>query len=226
MTRLRASDLLWRRSVFSLAGVLLLGTVAFPSGVHAREFEVEIIVDTVEDLYAYEDRGDLSQSDVETLSGLLLRPLDINRADRNILFELPGVTNALANAIVGYRSRNGDFERIEQLADVPGMQDVVLLQIRPFLVVSELVDETPDSLAQSAGLSGFARAGVQYRRGFIPSWDDFPRTIDELLERTHGPQALFQFDTSAYTYFRLGGAMTFRRGVSIEWDPTAFGNRG
>ncbi|MEM6533382.1 MAG: helix-hairpin-helix domain-containing protein [Myxococcota bacterium] len=205
-----------------LAAALVLAT----RSASAREFEVEIIAETVEDLYAYEDRGDLSQSDVETLSGLLLRPIDLNRADRNILFELPGVTNLIANAIVRYRSENGDFKTVEELANVPGLQDIVLTQVRPFLTVSELVVGGPTSLAEEAGLSGFARSGLQYRRGFVPPWDDFDREIDPLLERAHGSQMFAQFQTSAYTYFQVGGLMTYRRGMSIDWDPTFNGATG
>ncbi|MEO1483571.1 MAG: helix-hairpin-helix domain-containing protein, partial [Myxococcota bacterium] len=205
---------------------VLLALVCFPRVTAAREFDIEIIVETVEDLYAYEDRGDLDQSDVETLSGLLLRPLDLNRADRNILFELPGVTNVVANAIVRYRSENGDFVSVDDLANVPGLQDIVLTQMRPFITVSELVTAGAASLAEEAGLSGFARSGLQFREGFIPPWDDFAREIDPLLEREHGPQVYANFEASAFTYFRVGGLMTYRRGISIDWDPTFNGATG
>lgn len=201
----------------------MLVAVTVVRSAHAREFEVEIIVDTVEDLYAYEERGELTQGDVETLSGLLLRPLDLNRADRNILFELPGVTNLVARSIVEYRAENGDFEQIDELLEVPGMQDVILLQMRPFITIGELGPEKPADWVTAAGLGGRARSGVQYREGFIPPFDDFERDIDERLERAHGPQAFLELETQAFTYFSAGALMTYRRGMDIQWDPNAFG---
>ncbi|MEO1175042.1 MAG: hypothetical protein AAFX94_23755, partial [Myxococcota bacterium] len=73
---------------------------------------------------------------------------------------------------------------------------------------------------------GFARSGLQFREGFIPPWDDFAREIDPLLEREHGPQVYANFEASAFTYFRVGGLMTYRRGISIDWDPTFNGATG
>lgn len=206
-----------KRCVLLVCILLLCSAVA-----HAREFDTEIIVDSIEDLYAYEERGELTLADVETLSGFLVRPLDLNRADRNILFELPGISNVLASAIIRYRAENGDFDSVDALGNVPGVQEIILLQVRPFLTISELAPEEPEGFLEESGLTGTFRTGMQYRTGFIAPWDDLEREIDEVEERELGPQGYLQLAGNGFTYFGAGALLTYRRGIDIDFDPTAF----
>jgi competence protein ComEA len=47
--------------------------------------------------------------------------LDINRADGDALQGLPGVGPTLARRIVAYREAHGQFRRVEELMEVPGI---------------------------------------------------------------------------------------------------------
>ena len=48
-------------------------------------------------------------------------PIDINRADKEVLMELPGIGEVMAERIIAYRSRHGAFTSIDELLHVEGM---------------------------------------------------------------------------------------------------------
>lgn len=48
-------------------------------------------------------------------------PIDINSASAEALSALPGIGSTLAERIVSYRSRNGHFQRPEELLNVDGI---------------------------------------------------------------------------------------------------------
>ena len=47
--------------------------------------------------------------------------ININKAARSELMDLPGIGNALASRIVDYREQHGDFSRIEDIRNVSGI---------------------------------------------------------------------------------------------------------
>jgi competence protein ComEA len=59
--------------------------------------------------------------------------IPINSAWTEELELLPGIGPALADRIVAYREKHGDFKKIEDLKKVKGIGDKVLKQIRPFV---------------------------------------------------------------------------------------------
>lgn len=48
-------------------------------------------------------------------------PLDINRADKNMLMQLPGIGEIMAQRIIDYRDKHGAFSAVEELLNVDGM---------------------------------------------------------------------------------------------------------
>ena len=52
---------------------------------------------------------------------------------KEILSELPGMTELLAEAVVQHRTKVGKFSGFEDLLDVYGMTSTLVDQIRPFL---------------------------------------------------------------------------------------------
>ena len=63
-------------------------------------------------------------------------PVDLNAAAPAELQTLPGIGPALAGRIVEWRSRNGRFARVEDLAQVSGIGSKTLERLRPLVRVS------------------------------------------------------------------------------------------
>ena len=61
--------------------------------------------------------------------------IPINSVWTEELEVLPGIGPALADRIVAYREKHGDFKTIEDLKNVKGIGDKVLKQIIPFITL-------------------------------------------------------------------------------------------
>ena len=62
-------------------------------------------------------------------------PVDLNTATAEELDTLPGVGPATAAAIIDHRQRNGPFRSVDDLADVRGIGDAKLAQLRELVRV-------------------------------------------------------------------------------------------
>lgn len=71
--------------------------------------------------------------------------VDLNRADRTELEQVPGVGPKMAQAIDEHRKGNGPFLSVEQLQDVRGVGPATLDKVRPYLRVEAVPPsaETP-----------------------------------------------------------------------------------
>lgn len=63
------------------------------------------------------------------------KPLNINSATPEELDLLPGLGPAKATAIVTYREKNGDFKRIEDIQNVPGIGPSIFEQIKDLITI-------------------------------------------------------------------------------------------
>jgi competence protein ComEA len=61
--------------------------------------------------------------------------IDINTAEANLLMDLPGIGQELADRIIAYRTENGPFATIEDLTKVQGIGDKRIEQLRPLITV-------------------------------------------------------------------------------------------
>lgn len=69
--------------------------------------------------------------------------INLNRADRVQLLQLPNVGESLAERIEEYRRVNGPFRSVDELKNVPGIGDTRLRTLRPWVCVeSEEADAT------------------------------------------------------------------------------------
>ena len=66
--------------------------------------------------------------------------MDLNRASEEELCVLPGVGSQRARQIVLFRSRQGAFRSVDQLADVPGFTRALVDRLAPLLTVSPAVE--------------------------------------------------------------------------------------
>ena len=56
--------------------------------------------------------------------------ININTATKHQLMTLPGIGNAKADAILAYRTKQGAFDKIEDLMKIPGIKEGVFEQIK------------------------------------------------------------------------------------------------
>ena len=197
--------------VFILLGCFWL------SQAQARQYSTEIIINSTEELYALLQSGELQDEEVELLVALYQRPLDINRADRIMLFDLPTLSYELADKVIQYRAQHGGFKAKEDLLQIDGIDASIFAAIKPFIKVDKTTTPEPEVVPM---FRGRAVMGTLWRKGFIASGDSArnTNTIDETKERASGPQAYLRFDTQGLTYFGAGGLMTFRRRTNALWD--------
>jgi len=106
-------------SMFLLVGALLLFYKQ-----HVSRCEIKLIKDGVERKMTYREVELLLQE---------RRKVDINRAGKEALMELPGIGGHLAEEILIYRDQNGPYMSCEDLLMVRGIGKNKIEQIRPFL---------------------------------------------------------------------------------------------
>lgn len=192
----------------ALAAVWVL--VARPG--FARDYEQEIMIDGVEDLYALQRSGEIDDETVDLLVALYDNPININRADRSLLYELPSITYAVADAIIARRIEQGPYGSIDDLLHVEGVTAQVLDAIEHFVLFGDAEGVIP----AGAGISGKAKAGSIWLDG-LP-FTKKERDIDHMGEREAGPQAYLRVNGTGYTYFGAGMTGTFRRRTRAAWD--------
>ena len=61
--------------------------------------------------------------------------LNLNQADEAALRSLPGIGESRAKAICQYRREHGDFTKVEELMQVPGIKEAIYLQIKDLVTV-------------------------------------------------------------------------------------------
>lgn len=69
------------------------------------------------------------------------RLIDINSAPAEVLDELPGIGPKKAEEIVSYRQKNGAFDTIEEVLNVPGIGPGIFEDIRTLITISSPDDE-------------------------------------------------------------------------------------
>ncbi len=84
--------------------------------------------------------------------------VDLNRATRSDLIQVPGIGPGLADRILSHRDSRGKFGHVDELAGVNGIGPATLDKLRPWLIVADgRPDEPPaepDRLSRKPAASG------------------------------------------------------------------------
>jgi competence protein ComEA len=67
-------------------------------------------------------------------------PVNINTASQAQIEALPGIGPKVAQRIIEYRQKNGQFKKVEDLMNVKGIGEKSFLKLKPYLTVSEKTD--------------------------------------------------------------------------------------
>ena len=105
-----------------------LATVIFSPEVRSGQ-EPDYSIDALIDREA----ADIDPEDIALLVSLRRDPLDINRAGRTELEQLPWITPALAGAVVAWREKYGPFTSVGELVRIPGFTEALVSRISPFI---------------------------------------------------------------------------------------------
>lgn len=64
-------------------------------------------------------------------------PVNINTATQEQLESLPGLGAKVAQRIIEYRQKNGNFKKVEDLMNVKGIGEKSFLKLKPMLTISQ-----------------------------------------------------------------------------------------
>ncbi len=70
-----------------------------------------------------------------TVDTSAVQKIDINSADIDLIMRLPGVGRETALHIIEYRSKNGDFTRVDDLIGVSGIGVKKLEKLRDYVII-------------------------------------------------------------------------------------------
>ncbi|MBL9038424.1 MAG: helix-hairpin-helix domain-containing protein [Archangium sp.] len=108
-------------------------------------YEQEIEADDEEDLFAAEQRGEISEETRDALLELLREGIDLNSASRDQLYDLPGITYAEVDAILAYRATKGRIVDPSELVAAGAISAEQFTQLAPFLLVEPPKGKLPVS---------------------------------------------------------------------------------
>lgn len=72
-------------------------------------------------------------------------PVNINTATQTQLEALPGLGAKVAERIIEYRQKNGNFKKVEDLMNVKGIGEKSFLKLKPLLTVSQKAEPAGDT---------------------------------------------------------------------------------
>lgn len=157
-----------------LTSAALAAMMCLPEELAAQDtdYSIDALIDR--------EAADIDPEDIALLVSLRRDPLDINRAARTELEQLPWITPSLAGAIVAWRDRHGPFGSAGELTWVPGFTEALVSRVRPFIRAEDVRSfkttgrwrlvrsrtDRPDAAGNGTlGLQGDIELGRRFRLG-------------------------------------------------------------
>src|SRR5262249_18983910 len=197
LRRRRQTDAGRGESALRLKRVVALLLLLAPALARAVEYEIEIDITDEDDLYELWQSEQISEDTFNALLDLLRRGVDLNEADQEELYALPGLTLADVEAIVAYRTASGKIEDPAALVAAGVISDDKLERIAPFL------------LLRRPGIGLAASGRITGRTLWTSEDSDFPATALEAKVLTLGNLTL-----------GAGALITRHRLGDVRWDPS------
>lgn len=99
----------------------------------AAIYENTVEVDDEDDLFDLVQRGDISEETGDVLLEIIREGVDLNKAGRDDLYDLPGLTYEDVDAIIAYREAKGHIDEPTELVGANAITAEQLIQIAPFI---------------------------------------------------------------------------------------------
>jgi len=127
----------WKLLMITAVGMLLPAELFPAQSADTTRTAVERDIErAVQELDPEDESGTITEL-AEFLEELAANPVNVNRATADELLIIPGLGFRQAQAIVQYRSEHGAFNRIDVLLNVPGIGNVTLERILPYITIGE-----------------------------------------------------------------------------------------
>ncbi len=207
------------KPAWAIVPALVALVAVLPSPAHARNYSTDIdVLDEQELRQLYYD-GLLDDEEFEILLGLFDTPVDINTSGRQDLYQLPGVSDAVASAIVDERVANGVYAFLDDVAARVEEVDKELLDlIRPFVL-----------LRLPKGSSPAVRGNFDF--GLYKAFESRRPLVDDHPGKSHSarqlgydnwPAMMFAGGAELFGWLDIGLAATVQEGMSsIAYEPAS-----
>ena len=119
------------------------GAAELPTGRRSAQIALAVFLAILGGMLAF--RGYGNQLGARPVDSVGATRLDLNRADRVDLEQVPTIGPKLAGAIDEHRREKGPFRSVDDLRSVKGVGPVTFDKVRPYLHV-EGADSTPSSV--------------------------------------------------------------------------------
>jgi competence protein ComEA len=143
--------------------------------------------------------------------------VDLNRATRSELMQVPGVGPQLAERIVSHRESQGPFRKVDELDRIPGIGGATLDRMRPWVTVHATdaggIVAEPDRLFRKPAAPPAPKSGsrvVNVNRASLEELDTLPNIGPVLAQRIIDERAKRPF-TSVEDLGRVSGLGPKRR---------------
>ncbi len=210
---------LHRPTRFGIRAFLAIGALLGASSALAYDYPADLSdVQTEEDIYDLYYEGQIEQSELEQLLSLLQDPVDINSADRDRLYDLPGMSWSLVNSIIKRREKY-PFNTLSELNLVSGMPPEVVGQISGFAVANKPLDLLKNLSGKAIFKMGWSPSQNAYKsvsKDDIVVGHNNAEAYENSLSGTKPPTASLKLQTKLKGWFDLGLVGTMSQGLNAD----------
>ena len=119
-----------RFQLYLLLGIAIAGTIVTQ---HASGQALPDSIDLEAFIEPFEADQEIDEDLQQSIAELLANPIDLNKGTRADFLQIPLMNPILAGAIISWRTQHGPFERIEDVMQIPGVDESIFKAFRPFV---------------------------------------------------------------------------------------------